>query len=112
MINGFRIRVTVAELREHLMTRAEYHMTRAETKAKELPTLKEAFATIASNMASPSPTNSTSYHMDPQSTIDQLERDIREHKSKSLRFAFFAAHLFDEDYDLTVSELGALELVK
>jgi len=112
VINGFRIRVTSQELEEHFRERVCYHDGRAKTKGDELPTLREAFATIASNLASPNPMNSSSYHMDPKSTIEQLERDIREHQNKAAKFRFFAEHLFNDDYDLTVAELGSLELVR
>lgn len=120
MIEGFKLRVTATELRDHCTSRADYHEGRADQKEGELPGLKEALAKVeavtGANISLPDLAHMTksraTYAMDVDQPVEQLERDIRDHRNKSLVFRFFASHLFDEDYTLSESDLTRLEILK
>lgn len=116
MITGFKLRVTSKELREHCQGRSVYHSTRAEEKESKLPGLKEAMNTLEAVGTSPQKLSNmggkSSYHMDSEDPVDALEKDIRDHRNKSLVFRFFGDHLFDEDYTLDENDLNRLEILK
>lgn len=116
MIEGLKIKVTSTELQNHCMERASYHTRRADEKAATLPDLKRAMETVKghaspTNMANMSKTNS-SYHLDADDPVRDLERDITDHRNKALVFKFFAEHFFQEDYTLREEDLIRLEIVK
>lgn len=114
MIDGLRIKIESAELKTLLMTRVEYHQGRAKTKEAELPGLRESMERIKAvqptNIAQVNKMSSNVYHV--EDAVENLERDIKNHKNKALVFEFYANHLFDETYSLTESDLQRLELVK
>ncbi len=116
MIDGLKIRVPSPELKKHMTERAGYHTGRADTKEKELPGIRDAMEKIgtALNPQAVSHMNkmSASYSLDPESTIENLENDIRDHRNKALAFHFLASHLFDEDYNLNEADLRRLEILK
>jgi hypothetical protein len=114
MIDGFKIKITSSELKKHCQEKSAYHSKRAEEKNQELPTIKDALEKIKTigPAQSVSHMNKGSYHLDPGDAVEQLETDIRDHHNKSLVFAFFAEHLFDEDYVLDETALIRLEIIK
>lgn len=118
MIDGLKIRVTSRELTLHMNDRASYHAGRADVKEGELPAIKDALDKMKAGLdpATVSMMNKTgvssSYNLNPADTIEQLERDIRDHRNKALAFRYLACHLFDEDYNLSESDLKRLEILK
>lgn len=116
MIQGLRLKVTSPELKTHCQARAAYHEGRAKTKEAELPKLKEAMEHIrGATTGLPSSVthmNKGGYNLDPNQAVTDLENDVREHKNKAMVFAYFAEHLFAEDYDLQEADLRRLEIVK
>lgn len=116
MIEGFKLKVTSAELKTHCETRAKHHTGRADTKEAELPKLQAAMDAIkthaeATNVSQMTKSGiSNSYHMDDP--VGDLEKDIADHRNKALVFSFFANHLFDDDYTLLESDLQRLEILK
>ncbi len=118
MIEGLKIRVTSEELEKHCQQRAMYHADRASQKEKELPGLKEALAKVEAvtgqNIAPADLARMSKggYAMNVDQPVDQLESDIKDHRNKALVFAFFAEHLFAEDYTLQEADLIRLEILK
>lgn len=118
MIEGLKIRVTSKELNAHMTARADYHATRADTKEHELPGIKDAMAKLKSGLnpeavAVMNKTGmSSGYNLDPEGTVEALERDIRDHRNKALAFRYLGDHLFDEDYNLSEADLKRLEILK
>jgi len=115
MVEGFKLKVTSAELKEHCEHRAMYHSERADEKRnKTLPQLREALESVKSTSPSSSIShmNKGTYHMDPDDPVKDLERDIRNHENKALVFQFFATHLIDDDYTLQEADLVKLEILK
>lgn len=116
MIEGLKIKVTSAELKDHLIKRSGYHKERGRQKESELPGLREAFEKIKAGGGLAAGTLSHmskgGYRSDPQDAVESLETDIRDHFNKSLVFLFFAEHLFDEDYVLKEDDLFRLEILK
>jgi len=117
MISGLKLKVTSKELRQHCLDRAGYHARRGNEKEAELPSLKEAVDRIKGAGGGLTPDSLArmskgGYHLDPDSPVESLENDIRDHRNKSLVFCFFAEHLFDEDYTLEESDLVRLEVLK
>lgn len=114
MIEGLKLKVTSRELVAHCRDRAQYHAKRASEKENSLPEIKKSFETIkGSGLATSISTMSKGgYHCDPDDPIKDLERDISDHKNKSLVFNFFAEHFFDEDYTLREEDLRRLEILK
>ena len=115
MIEGFRVRVTHAELEKHCLDRSAYHHDRADTKEKELPALKESYERVTSHNQNPdimSGMNKTGMSYRMEDPIPQLEQDIRHHRNLALVFGFYAGHLFDEDYNLTADNLRRLEIIR
>lgn len=115
MIEGLKLRVTSEELRDHCCQRALHHRSRASSKEAELPTLRESLEKLKPEMAAMALTHmnksSSNYHADPEELLENLERDIRDHRNKALVFEFFAAHLFEEDYTLQENDLVRLEIL-
>lgn len=115
MIEGLKLRVTSAEIRKHCLERAEYHTKRAGDKEVELPAIKDAFDKIKAGGTTAvqvlAHMNKSGYHSDPTDVIDSLEKDIKDHRNKTLVFKFFGEHLFDEDYTLMETDLQRLEIV-
>lgn len=56
--------------------------------------------------------NKGGYHTDNNDPVGDLEADIKDHRNKSLVFAFFSTHLYEEDYNLDESALIRLEILK
>jgi len=118
VIDGLRLQIPYQELRQHCLDRAEYHKGRADLKEKELPKLKEAMEAIKqatlqspSNLAHMNKMSAT-YNLNPGDTVEELEKDIREHRNKAEVFIYFANHLFPYDYNLNESDLRRLEIVR
>jgi len=44
--------------------------------------------------------------------LESLRADIRNHRNKALMFEFFAAHLFDDIYELAEDDLHRLEITR
>lgn len=116
MIEGLKLRVPSAELREHCVARAAYHCERADVKAKELPALKDAMEAIKAGGGKAAETiarmSKGGYNFNADSPVDSLEQDIRDHKNRALVFQFYADHLFEEDYTLEKDDLVRLEILK
>ena len=113
MIEGFKLKVTSYELKIHCEARSAYHASRAVQKEEKLPELKKSLETLG-NVSPQSLSNMSKggYNFSQHEPIKDLEQDITEHKNKSLVFAFFASHLFDEDYTLREDDLQRLEILK
>lgn len=117
MIEGLKLKITSEELKDHCGQRSNYHRQRAHEKENQLPALREALLQIK-NAGSPlqptrvSQTGKGGYHLDTDDPVEKLESDIKEHRNKSQVFAFFARHLFDEDYTLQEADLVRLEVLK
>lgn len=111
--------VTPDELKGHLISRSRYHDEQANLKEQQIPKLRESLELVR-DAAKNNPFSTTSnygkgsgsYQVDPEDTVEQVEKDVREHRIKSHRFDFLSKHLLNEDYQLTISELQQLELVK
>ena len=113
MIEGLKLKVTSAELKTHCSSRSSYHSTRANEKADKLPEIRKSLETIRGSAATTmSMMSKGGYHLDPDDPVKDLERDIEDHRNKSLVFGFFAEHLFDEDYTLREDDLVRLEILK
>lgn len=116
MIEGFKVKVSSSELRTHLKGRSAYHKQRAEDKSAKLPGLKEAMEHLKNATSLPATNVSNmgkgGYHSDPDDPVRDLERDIADHRNKSLVFSWFSEHLFEEDYILFESDLIRLEILK
>lgn len=118
MIEGLKIRVTSGELRTHLLARSVHHRQRADEKEAGIPELKSALETVTKNSLNPPSVGAmnkmatSSYHLDPDDAISQVETDIRNHRNSALAFEFFADHLFDEDYTLSEADLRRLEILR
>lgn len=117
MITGLRLRIASSEIKTHCLERAKFHDGRAALKEGELPKLQSALDAIRA-VSEPQPQLShmskvsSTYHADLGSEIENLERDIRNHKNQAMVFRFFSEHLFDEDYDLQEADLQRLEITK
>lgn len=114
MIEGLKFNVSPDEIRKHCVARSTYHRRRSSEKGRQLPKLREALELVK---ASPSPDaishmNKGGYHLNPESAVENLESDIREHDNKALVFDFFADHVFDDDYTLEENDLQRLEILK
>ncbi len=114
MIEGLKIRVTHSELVAHCKERAAYHQRRADEKDAELPGLKDSMEKIKAGGAAVSVAhmNKSNYRLDTADVIESLENDIKDHRNKSLVFAFLAEHFFPEDYTLMETDLLRLEILK
>lgn len=116
MIDGFRLKISSEELRQHCKDRANYHKKRADDRRSQLPKLKEATSALkdslegAENVAQMNKTST--YVRDPEDVIADLENSIREHENKVLVFNYFSEHLFSEDYNLAEADLVRLEILK
>lgn len=118
MIEGFKLKITSAELVKHCLERAEYHNGRGKKKEADLPALKEACdkikagGSLAAESLARMSGKSGAYHMDASDVVEDLEKDIRDHYNKALVFKFFSEHLFEEDYVLQEADLVRLEVLK
>ena len=114
MIEGFKLKVSSAELKKHCAERSAYHHQRASDKTAGLPELRRSLEVLKNNTpaSSVSHMNKGGYHLNTDDPIESLERDIADHNNKSLVFKFFSEHLFDEDYTLKEEDLIRLEIVK
>jgi len=112
MIEGFKLKITSAELKKHCNERACYHMDRAADFKKELPKVRESMEALKKNGLAATVSQMSKgggYEIDP---VDDMESKIRDHNNKSLVFKFFADHLFQEDYNLKEEDLVRLEVLK
>lgn len=105
-IHDFKITLTKEELSVHLRTRAMHHQERAEEKEKELPLLKETLA----KFAPPKTISMKNSYNTQDDAVEQAEKDIRKHKARAYNFRFFADHLGQDLYTLTLEEARTLEL--
>ncbi len=117
VVPGMRFRFPADELAEHLKARAEYHRKRAvEKDTQHLPNARRlAEAMKADRPKVPSISNmskSGGYNNDPDTQVEQLEADIRDHLAKALSFEWLAAHLFAADYCLDKNDLATLEVIR
>lgn len=116
VISGLKLKVTSKEIQSHCTQRATYHRKRSAEKLAELPKIKEAMETIKSGGKATTVSNmgksAANYHVDPDSVVEDLEKDVRDHDNKALVFDFFTGHLFDEDYTLEEGDLIRLEILK
>ena len=111
MIEGFRLKITSAELKKHCTERGAYHRDRALEYQKEMPKIRESIEALQSHGLATSVARMSkgSFETDP---IEDMENKIRDHGNKALVFQFFADHLFDEDYNLKEEDLIRLEVLK
>ena len=119
MIQGFHLRFTSEELRQHMVDRAAHHVARAIIKESEIPSLREVQDKIKAGTSAPEKaagmgkfSNSTVGTSDVQQAIESLESEVRDHRNKSIVFKLFAEHLYAEDYDLQEADLVRLEILK
>lgn len=122
---GLRFRVSVGELREHLTARVAFHLARAGELDAKVATVKKKVADGASNVADLIEAatglgaetqalggmglgNYAARHQ-IDSVVSSIELNAKRHRQASKAFAFFAAHLPEEHYDLSMQELSALE---
>lgn len=118
MTEGLKFKVPSSELKSHLQSRAKHHADRATEKEGELPGLREALSKISGAVATanrPNPGSNVSnsrYSLDPDDPIEKLQNDIRDHRSKSFMFGFFASHLFNDNYTLKEEDLSRLEMFR
>lgn len=98
MIEGFKVRMTSDELRDHLSGRADYHAEKRdwyEATAKEAGERVDAVDQFVSN--------------NPQQS---LKASADSHRRKSAYFTLLSKHVVpNETYQLDESELTRLELV-
>lgn len=93
MIEGIRIDLSTAELREHLQQRVEFHAEKAKWYADRAQELKDVGSENKSN--------------DPASS---LRASAKDHENRRAFFAFVASHLIpDETYRLEESDFIRLE---
>ena len=99
MIEGIKIELASAELREHLGGRAEHHRKKAESYEGQVVGLKE----VADG-------DEVRFHS--ANVVDTLQNKVREHRSKAALFSFLAEHLIpDETYRLSENDLTRIEIV-
>jgi len=112
---GLKVRMATTELAVHLRTRSEHHKQRANEKESQLPKLREAADAIrpkhAANVSNFGK-GASAYAFDGDSAVEQVERDIADHRNKSVAFAFLSEHLFGQDYCLDQNDLISLEILK
>ena len=114
MIKGLRFLSTSEELKNRLVARAKYHDERAAEKEAELPNLRETLGRIKATKPTTSVSNKTmsNYQLDPDAPIEELEKDIKNHRNSGASFQYMADHLFSEDYDLEENDLIRLEILR
>lgn len=118
LVEGFKLKVTKNELADHCRKRAEHHRKRAADKEAELPRLTEVMeslkgqgkrlATTISNFSK----QSGGYNLDVEHPVENLEKDIQDHRNKAIVFEWFAEHLLPFDYVLDENALIRLEILK
>ncbi len=98
-VTGFITQISNAELKGHLVARAEHHDGRAAFYAKHAAELKAGGAEAG--------------QFSNGDSVENLRRKGSEHAQKSLFFKYAATHLVpDATYRLELKELRDLELVK
>ena len=120
IVKGLRFHFTTLQLNDHMVARAAYHESRADTKETALPELraavdivKAAGTTAATNIAAMSKFSNSNYQFDPGDQVEQLENDIKDHRNKALVFRELSNHLFaGATYDLDEADLRRLEILK
>ncbi|MEO5366028.1 MAG: hypothetical protein H7831_06685 [Magnetococcus sp. WYHC-3] len=114
MVKGLKIRISSDDLCDHCKKRSLYHRSRAADKENAMPDLQKSLDVVrAAAPTSVSTMNkSSNYHLDPDDPIQSLQRDITDHKNKSIFFEFMAEHLFKKDYILEEADLIRLEILK
>ena len=116
MVEGFKLRIDSTELADHCLARAAHHHERAEAKIARLEEARTLAAALAPEMSAANVATMTKtgnyYQADPRQLCENLETDIREHNNKAATFQFFAAHLFNDTYTLSESDLQRLEILK
>jgi hypothetical protein len=114
-IKGFDLHVTSEELSRLLKGRAEYHQRRAKDKEAELPNLRNLLERLKANpedRMALTMIKSSAYNMREADPIGALEKDIRNHKTRAVKFDFYANHLAPGAvYMLSSNEAASLELV-
>ena len=96
MIEGLKIDISTAELRNHFEERAKYHRKKADWYHSQIKSLREGGV---------APTRMSN---DP---VGSLEHSASHHVTKTAYFTFMAEHLIpDEIYRLTEDDLGHIEL--
>lgn len=116
-VPGLKVKVSSAELAQHMRDRAEYHRKRAEEKKRLLPQVMAAAEQIkaqqpAAVVAQFSKSGHSNYRFDGDDAVDSLKGDIETHHNKSVAFDWLAGHLFESDYCLERSDLVSLEILK
>lgn len=114
MIEGFKLKITHEELRQHFYGRAGYHTGLANEKEVHLINLRrevEALDKIKGCTSIGSP-KSVHHNYDPKEAVENLENDIAAHRKKAANFRFYADHLFDDDYTLNQGDLHNLEIIR
>jgi len=113
-IEGFKLHIETAEMAKLLHARADYHTRRAATKEAELPQLKALLERIKANPEDRQALKAFngSYATQEADPIGSLERDIRNHKARAVKFDFYATHLASNaTYVLDGGEASRLELL-
>ena len=116
IVKGLFFHYTTEELAKLMRARAEYHDDRAAKKESAMPELKKAVETVknateATTVARMSKV-SASYHFDGDQ-VEELEKDIRDHRNKAIVFRALAEHLVpNATYELGEDALRRLEIVK
>jgi len=108
VIEGVKIDLSYAELRDHLLGRAEHHLARAtfyESRAGELDKGIRELDLEDEEMVN---AFSNSGRGDPR---DGLRRSAKEHRNKRVYYEFLAGHLVaTETYRLTENDLARIEM--
>jgi hypothetical protein len=97
MIEGLKIKVSSAEVKSHLESRANYHGERADWYASQVANLR-AGGVHAEDVSH-----------DP---VTGLEDRTKNHREKAALFTFMAEHVIpDEEYILAEEDLVRIELM-
>ena len=116
LVPGMKLRVTSAELAQHLRDRADYHAKREKEKQDILPQVKEAAEKIKSQapaqVIAQFSKSASNYSFDGDDAVENLQKDIETHHNKSVAYRWLAEHLFEQDYCLDRDDLVRLEILK
>ena len=94
MIEGVKIDLSAAELRQHLNARAEFHKRKADWYADRVRDLGAELPPDPN--VSNNPTHS-------------LQRSAEDHKNRYVFFRLLADHVIEDTYRLSQGDLAALE---
>lgn len=123
IIDGFKIRVSTAEMRTHLQSRVEFHqaeagrmetvyVTTAEKFTKESLLLKDVDAGLRPNgMGDYIPRRGGRVGDEQESALMDIKTKILRHKDRAETYDYFARHLIEGFYDLSPRDADGLELV-